>query len=256
MTAPVSASSPREFGAALRAARERSGVRLDVIAERTKIGLRLLEALEGGDFAKLPNRVFVRLFLHQYLQLVGERPETWSAAFDGTWQRFEDASQPWEVSPPAPGRGMRWLPWLIGGVVVFGGLAAVTVIERRQVSQGVGATSPTPAALMPIALAPEQTPTPVPEPTVPATPPEVLVLRAAERPCWVEVRVAGADAQARLLGAGEEWRVEAGGGPVALTVGDGGALQLEYLGEQRVGVGAAGEVVHLRLGPQPPGASR
>jgi cytoskeleton protein RodZ len=253
MMAPGSITSPREFGAALRAARERSGVRLDVIAERTKIGRRLLEALEAGEFAKLPNRVFVRLFLQQYLLIIGERPDSWMPPFEGTWQRFEDASQPWEVAPSTPSRGARWLPWAIGIAVVVGGLVAVMLVERRHGGSGDGPTAPAPAALVPIELpaAVVAEPTPVPAPTSPTEQPEVLVLRAVERPCWVEVRVAGGSPDSRLIAAGEEWRVEAGGQAVALVAGDAGALRLEYLGEHRDSVGAAGEVVRLLLGPRP-----
>ena len=248
-------SSPREFGAALRAARERSDVRLDVIAERTKIGRRLLESLEAGEFAKLPNRVFMRPFLQQYLLVIGERPDSWMPSFESSWQRFEEASQPWEVAPPSPSKGSRWLPWVIGSVVVVGGLLAVMLIERRQGGTGRGPTSPTPVALMPSQEAAPATvePTPVPAPTSPPEQPGVLVLRAVGRTCWVEVRVAGARPESRLIAAGEEWRVEAGGQGVALLAGDGGALQLEYLGERRDAVGAAGEVVRLRLGPRPSG---
>ena len=231
-------------------------MRLDVIAERTKIGRRLLESLEAGEFAKLPNRVFMRLFLQQYLAIIGERPESWMPSFESTWQRFEDASQPWEVAPPSPGRSARWLPWVIGSVVVAGGLVAVLLIERRNTGSPGGAVTPTPAALMPIELpATAVEPTPAPAPTSLPEQPGALVLRAIERACWVEVRVAGARPESRLIAAGEEWRLEAGGQEVLLVVGDGGALHLEYLGEYRDGVGAAGEVVRLRLGPRPSAAA-
>jgi hypothetical protein len=247
----TAATSPREFGAALRAARERSQVRLDVIAERTKIGRRLLEALEAGEFAKLPNRVFVRLFLQQYLLIVGEKPESWMGSFEASWQRFEDASQPWEVTPPTPSRGARLLPWLIGAVVVAAGFAALLLLDRGGLGSGAGPAQPTPAALLPLAepSAPAAMPTPEPTPTEPPTPADVLILRASDRPCWVEVRVAGAPPQSRLLAAGEELRIEAGGRAVDLLAGDAGALRVEYLGEVRERAGGDGQVARLQLGP-------
>ena len=249
MVLPGSATSPREFGTALRAARERSGVHLDVIAERTKIGRRLLESLEAGEFAKLPNRVFMRLFLQQYLVLIGERPEEWMPAFEATWQRFEESSQPWEVAAPAPSRGGRWLPWLIGVGVVGAGFAALMLVERGGVG-GDGQAAPTPAALLPAVAAPAiEAPTPVPEPTAAPNPPDVLFLRTGDRPCWVEVRVQGSRPESRLLAAGEEWRIEAGGRAVDLLAGDAGALQLEYLGEQRLRLGSDGQVARVQLGP-------
>jgi len=256
MMVPGSAATPREFGAALRAVREGRGVRLEVIAERTKIGRRLLEALESGDFAKLPNRVFVRLFLQQYLGLVGEHDERWLISFDAAWQRYEDASQPWEVAAPPPSRGMRALPWLVGGIVVAAGLLAVALIERRQSGGGGEVAPPAPDLVLPtrVAVAPVEV-VPTPEPTAPASDPLTLVLRATSRPCWVELRIAGGLPQSRLLAAGEEWSLAAEGRAVTLVAGDAGALQVEYLGEIRDQVGGDGQVVHLQLGPAPSAAA-
>jgi cytoskeleton protein RodZ len=252
MMAPVPATSPREFGAALRAARERSGVTIEVIADRTKIARRVLELLEAGDFAKLPNRVFVKLFLQQYLTIVGEPQESWIEAFETTWQRYEDASQPWEVAPPSPSRGTRWVPWIVGAVVVVGGLAAVVLVERQHSGETSVAAIPTPEIVLAAPTpTPAPEPTPIPEPTQAPADPRELILRAGDRPCWVEVHVQGERGESRLLAAGAEWRVAAAGRAVSLTVGDGGALGIEYLGERRATVGVDGEVVHLKLGPAP-----
>jgi cytoskeleton protein RodZ len=251
------ATSPREFGAALRAARENRGVPIEMIADRTKIARRVLELLEAGDFAKLPNRVFVRLFLQQYLALVGEQPERWIPEFEATWQRFEDASQPWEVSPPVPSHGARWLPWVVGIAVVVGGLIAVVLVERRPGGEKSPATVSAPARVLPTPLpatAPPVETAATPAATASPDDVSVLVLRTTDRPCWVEVRVEGARSESRLLAAGTEWHVPAGGRPVNLVVGDGGALHLEYLGERREKVGADGTVVHLRLGSSPAAA--
>jgi cytoskeletal protein RodZ len=289
MTAPALASSPREFGAALRAARERTGIAIDVIAERTKIARRVLELLEAGEFAKLPNRVFVRLFLQQYLAIIGEKAADWIPAFEAAWQRFEDASQPWEVAAPGPSRGARLAPWLIGLVVVVGGLVGVVLVERQHNGEGSAPIAapapeillstpvpPTPLPAVEPAAAPEsQPPSPAAEPPVTAAPPSqapvaatpaapaaastplesgTLSLRAGGRPCWVSVHVSGERPQSRLLPAGTEWRLAAGGRAVTLVVGDGGALAIGYLGEQRERAGADGEVVHLQLGPAPTSA--
>jgi hypothetical protein len=68
------------------------------------------------------------------------------------------------------------------------------------------------------------------------------------------VHVSGERQQSRLLPAGTEWRLAAGGRAVGLVVGDGGALAIEYLGERRERAGADGEVVHLQLSPAPASA--
>ncbi len=270
MTVPAQATSPRDFGAALRAAREKHGVSIDVIAERTKIARRVLELFEAGEFAKLPNRVFMRLFLQQYLSLIGERQQDWAASFEATWQRFEDASQPWEIAAPSPSRAARWLPWVIGLVVVVGGLAGVVLVERQHNGEKpaiVPATpeipppSPVPPTAPPMDTAAASTGLPAAPSTQPTAAPAVptsapadaqtLVLRTTDRPCWVEAHIAGERPLSRLMPASSEWRLPAAGRAVNLIVGDGGALQVDYLGERRDRAGADGEVVHLRIGPAP-----
>ncbi|HSS01100.1 MAG TPA: helix-turn-helix domain-containing protein [Kofleriaceae bacterium] len=84
---PMPEISPAtEFsGALLRQIREAIGVELREIAERSKIGMAYLSALEGEVFGKLPAAVYVRGFLAEYaraLGLDGERvKETYLARF-------------------------------------------------------------------------------------------------------------------------------------------------------------------------------
>ncbi|HEY4245156.1 MAG TPA: helix-turn-helix domain-containing protein [Kofleriaceae bacterium] len=58
-------------GALLRQIREAIGVELREIAERSKIGMAYLSALESERFAKLPAAVYVRGFLAQYARALG-----------------------------------------------------------------------------------------------------------------------------------------------------------------------------------------
>jgi flagellar biosynthesis protein FlhG len=79
-------SAATEFsGPLLRQIREAVGVELREIAERSKIGMAYLSALEGELFAKLPAAVYVRGFLSEYaraLGLDGERvKQTYLARF-------------------------------------------------------------------------------------------------------------------------------------------------------------------------------
>jgi transcriptional regulator with XRE-family HTH domain len=70
---PMPAIGPRtEFtGALLRQIREAIGVELREIAERSKIGMAYLQALEAEVFAKLPAPVYVRGFLAEYARALG-----------------------------------------------------------------------------------------------------------------------------------------------------------------------------------------
>ncbi|HEU0034433.1 MAG TPA: helix-turn-helix domain-containing protein [Kofleriaceae bacterium] len=58
-------------GPLLRQIREAIGIELREIAERSKIGMAYLHALEGELFAKLPAAVYVRGFLAQYARALG-----------------------------------------------------------------------------------------------------------------------------------------------------------------------------------------
>ena len=84
---PMPEISPvTEFsGALLRQIREAIGVELREIAERSKIGMAYLSAIEGEVFTKLPAAVYVRGFLAEYaraLGLDGERvKQTYLARF-------------------------------------------------------------------------------------------------------------------------------------------------------------------------------
>ena len=51
---------PRDFGAELRLARERSGVTLRAIADATKLSVRTLELLERNRVAQLPGGIYRR----------------------------------------------------------------------------------------------------------------------------------------------------------------------------------------------------
>ena len=64
-----------DFGAKLRAARERRGVSLRQIADTTKISISALEALERDDPSRLPGGIFTRAFVRSYATEVGLDPE-------------------------------------------------------------------------------------------------------------------------------------------------------------------------------------
>lgn len=59
------------FGAYLKSAREKKGIRLEEIASITKINLRSLEHLEAGQWKNLPPDPFLRGFIVAYAKYVG-----------------------------------------------------------------------------------------------------------------------------------------------------------------------------------------
>ena len=68
-------------GERLREARERQKVSLHAIAEKTNISVRALEAIEKGQFGKLPGGIFTRGFIRSYAAQVGIDPDAAVAQF-------------------------------------------------------------------------------------------------------------------------------------------------------------------------------
>ncbi len=60
-----------EIGAALREARERAGLSIEVVEERTKIAQTVIVALEEGNSSKFPHPVYARGFVRSYAMLLG-----------------------------------------------------------------------------------------------------------------------------------------------------------------------------------------
>jgi transcriptional regulator with XRE-family HTH domain len=64
-----------DLGKKLREARERRGVSLREIADRTKIAVSVLEGLERNDISRLPGRIFGRAFVRSFATEIGLDPE-------------------------------------------------------------------------------------------------------------------------------------------------------------------------------------
>lgn len=81
----------QDFGEGLRCARESRGISLDEVSKATRIGVRLLEAIERERFDQLPGGVFRSSFVRQYAQAVGLDEEQ-------TVTEFEQLSPPQELN--------------------------------------------------------------------------------------------------------------------------------------------------------------
>jgi len=66
------AAEPTTLGLARH--RQKKGVSLEQIAERTKIGLRFLRAIEAEEYHQLPGGIFTISYLRQYASLVDLDP--------------------------------------------------------------------------------------------------------------------------------------------------------------------------------------
>lgn len=238
------AQTAEEFGRALKALREARGVGLETIATKTKISSHTLHALEAGAFSRLPGQVFARMFLRQYLALLGEEPAPWVATFDVLWRKWESSSQPVPVvtvDEVKPRPGMRWA---VGFVLVCAALAVVFWLHTRETQEGNVAPS-TPQAVLQ-QLAPTPPPTPAPEAEASQEQSAGLVLETT-RPCWVEWWPDGKVAFRQLLPAGQRLSVEVPERGGELVLGDAGAVSLRFREAALAPAGRDGQVVRLRV---------
>jgi transcriptional regulator with XRE-family HTH domain len=69
------------FGLELRRIRERRGLSLEEMSEKTKVGVAHYAALEAGDLSRWPSGIFRRAFVRSYATSVGLDPDEVLAAF-------------------------------------------------------------------------------------------------------------------------------------------------------------------------------
>ncbi len=83
--------------------REDSGISLEDVAEKTKISVRFLEAIESAEYEKLPGGIFGVSYLRQYAAAVGLSEDPLLGAYRRRMESFSEKPE----ERPSPWR--RWL---------------------------------------------------------------------------------------------------------------------------------------------------
>ena len=207
-------------GERLRAAREERGLSLEDIAAQTRIPQRHLEAIEVGEWDKLPAPTYTTGFAKSYASAVGlERAEI------GEQLRAElgGQGQPATIEVFEPADPARTMPkWL-----VFGGLAAIILLvlvlswlNRRSLEQPQEAVTNAPAA---VATAPNPTRAPTPAPVAAQGP---VVLNATEA-VWLQVyEKGGSTLFSGILQPGQTFAIPASAAAPLLKTGKPEALRI------------------------------
>ncbi|MDE3154864.1 MAG: helix-turn-helix domain-containing protein [Acidobacteriota bacterium] len=171
------------LGARLRRQREAQDVALTLIADRTKIKLSLLEALERDDVSHWPTGIFRRAYIRDYAQAIGLPPEDVLREFLAVHPDPDDACPAEaDTAPAAPGEPGRVVATSRLRQAIDAALAALARLRRRLMQDGTG----------PPPLAPQEPP----RAAVPAVCPELL---AAAELCSSLARVARLADAAPLL---------------------------------------------------------
>jgi len=93
------------FGEKLRQERERRNTSIEEIAERTKIALHFLQALERDDFDELPGRAFGKFYIRAYAEVLDFDPGPLIVEYDK--EQTVEGDAPGEVTPAEPTKPRR-----------------------------------------------------------------------------------------------------------------------------------------------------
>lgn len=202
------------FGTWLRRQREMREIDLREIAERTKISLRYLKAMEQDRFDVLPAPVFAKGFLREYAKYVGLDPDEAVNFYLAARQGEDDGEDAPEVEV-APVRSRELASRSRTAVVVLLvvlAFAAALYLVVYQRSRDDGARGEPPPIAAPVTSTPAAgeaagtPPAPDPAEAEPAAP-LVVTLDFTER-CWVEAEVDGRQEVSRLFVAGESLQLD------------------------------------------------
>lgn len=273
-----------DIGAKLRQERVGRGLALGDISGNTRIPLRFLQAIEGGDFTQLPGLIFTRNFVKQYALALKLDPDPLLAELPR-----QDESTVQLPDPPAHprssyhrDRAMRSLVSSFAWIVLAGGAGYAAYLHFNHTlepSRATAATSPvesysTPSPGVvnapPPITAPATTDVPqdiqvakdantVTQPPIAsavaspqANPMPVQVSMTAHEASWVQITADGKPAFTGTLQSNETRQISALE-QVKILTGNAGGLTISLNGKTLDPLGPSGQIRTVRLtaeGPQ------
>ena len=263
-------------GELLRGERLRQGLELAHIAERLRINLSYLEAIEAGDRDSLPGAFFYRAFVRQYARLLGLEEENLEPALSELREQAE-AAQPlpslqpappaFDV-PPLPTAGGRRVsgpkPWsIVLLIAVIAGCSGIYALWQR--ARRVEPPAPPPARVETAAPPPQSQPVaqtapaaPPPGTAKPAVPPpapepaptdaKLDIEVAALETVWISATTDGKKT-ATVLKPGQSRRFAANE-RASLFIGNAGGLEIRVNGKPLGPIGPRGQLRTVVITPE------
>ena len=131
------------FGVRLRSERERQRIALETIADRTKIKLALLQALERDDVSQWPHGIFRRSHVRAYAQAIGLDPDVVVREFlEVHPDPAEEIPAILEATQQASGESANRAPKTRIGLLVDSALEAVRSRPRERTPSGDSVAAP------------------------------------------------------------------------------------------------------------------
>jgi cytoskeleton protein RodZ len=276
------------FGEKLKQEREKRKITLEQISSSTKIGTRMLQALEEDKFNQLPggifNKGFVRAYsrfvgldedqiVADYLQASGDAPpvSTEIAIREETARENAENISRLEASVNS---SPHKIPWgLFAAVLLVIALALYFWSHYRREHTKLLPSDPTPATTQTsggvsgaASTEPGSAASPANESTTRAsapaivsksnqdsaavaTPGEFTVVMQIREESWISITADGKKVSSELLEAGNERTVQ-GRKEVILKIGNAGGVDLRFNGKKLETGGEFGEVKTLTIGPR------
>ena len=253
-----------DLGRKLREARERRGVSLRQIADRTKIAVSVLEGLERNDISRLPGGIFGRAFVRSFATEIGLDPEATIQEFIVQFPQDSVTAGHPRSQQIVDNEALESDRRMASTVLRLIGLAvpiAAAVVYLSMAEQGTGPVAAARSALAGIARSVTGEPAGTPPPgaaTDTASPAPAAVAAAADervtvaltvtRPGWVSAIVDGENEVDRLLQPGEQRTLQVRR-ELVLTTRDAGGVEIVVNGVAARPLGKDGESVTKRLTP-------
>jgi len=241
----------------LRHARERLGLSLRDVADRTRIRVAILDAIENHDVDRLPPPIFTSGFVKAYAREVGLDPQVTAARYAAA---LEPAGPSSDVAAPvrhgvvgdSDSLTERERSSLVTAALIVGaGLVFVLVNpwksslpshDNTVASAAIAIAAAGPVAREAVATTGEA------RPIVPAGPrtPNMRIELAPRSACWIEATADGDRIIYKLLDTGDRYAIE-GYENLVLKVGDPSALVYSINGARGRPLGAAGQATTVHL---------
>jgi cytoskeleton protein RodZ len=235
-------------GDRLKSAREAKKLSLEDIADQTRIPLRHLQNLEGGDWSALPAPTYTIGFAKSYASAVGldrtEIGDDLRAEMGG--QRF-DTSNPEVFEPVDPARTMpKWLVLsAIGAIILL--VLVMSWLNNRSLAPDEPATT----ARQEASTSPSRQPATAPAPRQSQQAASGPVVLTATQPAWIRVTDQGKTLFEGVLAAGQTYSVPQTATAPLLRAGAPEALRINVGSAVAPPVGPAGKVAsNVSLRPQ------
>jgi cytoskeleton protein RodZ len=146
------------FGENLRREREKRKITLDQISQSTKIGTRMLQALEEDKFSQLPGGIFNKGFVRAYARVVGLDEEQTIADYlqasgeaPPVMPEMADEHPSPRIIEASAEPSQRPLPWGLFAALLLLAALALSLWSRRQKQEHAAAMPPQPVATQPAA---------------------------------------------------------------------------------------------------------